>query len=352
VTSAPQPTLSVAKEPGALLTLVVLVRDTPQYISRWLRWGISQQTRFEVIVADGSRDDACAHAISALMPAMPQLRYLRYPQDSARAIFYAKIVKTLDEVRTPFVSVLADDDLPWFPGFERAIASLASNPDAVSARGRIHDFECQPEPSAVGAQSLLWRWYEMDQELLIPDWQRRLRLHFTEYCLTYHDVVRTSIARTIFRGQLDLGIFDPNLAELFLSGLLVRQGVVVRLDHPFLFRASRPNSVSARMSTQLDSFDELFQSGWMEQYDRLLNAIGSGDPLKTGSPGERHAAHRSLRRFLAPLIIRALGHDIAHSRFKVSYTGPVRPFDPLPGPPDAVHASAAAEVMKFLGGLL
>jgi hypothetical protein len=175
-------------------------------------------------------------------------------------------------------------------------------------------------------------------------------MHFSEYCLTYHDVIRTEAARRIFRGQLELRICDPNLGELYLSGHLVRQGMVVRLDHPFLFRASRPNSISAQMSSRLDSFDELFQPGWMDQYDRILDDILSVERVEATAPEDRQHIHRSFRRFFAPLVIRALASDVGHARFKMSCSGPVRPFDPLPDPPDGTHARAAGKVLEFLRG--
>ncbi len=336
------------------LTLALLIRDTPGYITRWLTWASLNDVRFPILIADGSCDDACEKIVSGFKCGGLNLNYQRHEPDTSRPVFYRKITSALNSVSTPYVTVLADDDLPYFQGIRSALRELIDSPSFVSARGRIHDFECQPDPSQLWADSVFWKWYEMDENLSNPDASQRLIQHLKEYCLTYHDIINTPIAQEIFQGQLDLGIFDPNIGELFLSTLLVVKGPILRMNTPFLFRASRPNSVSATWSKNIDPFDELFQDGWLDQYKKMIGRLSS-EMMRDYAPEAegtlRKFIHLAFRHFYAPSIIGALRPNINQTRVHVAYSGSVRPYPPLPAPPDELHASVAKQLTAFLQSL-
>lgn len=333
------------------LTIVVLIKDTPDYIRRWLLWAQHNHTDYSILIADGSCDDACAEIIQSFATSGLHIQYRKSEPDTNRTVFYTKIIQALQAVSTPYVMIVAPDDFLWFPGVHSALRELKSAPSASSARGRVHDFECRPDPSSLWADDVLWRWYEMDEDLSTLDAGKRLFKHLSEYCLTYHDVMRTETACEIFSLQLDLKIFDPNLNELFLSALLVVAGPIIRIDTPYLFRASRPNSISATMSRTIDPFDEFFQHGWMEQYHTILDRLVADiSKYFTDPPVDtiRGYIHTCFRHFYAPHVIRVLAPNTTPTRFKIAWEGMTRPYQPLPNPPDELHASVANKIALFL----
>ncbi len=333
------------------LTIVLLVRDTPQYLNRWLSWAELNQATCHILVADGSRDNACRDVVAPFLKGHLRLRYRQSEPDISRAVYYKKIVAALAEVETPFVAVMADDDLPWFDGMPTALQALMANPAAVSARGRIHDFECTPDPLSIGCKEAVWRIYEPDSIISCEDPLKRLNIHFTEYCLTYHDIIRSDISRMIFNQQLTAAVLDPNLNELFLSALLVASGPVLRVHPPYLLRASRPNSIGTVLSKNIDLFDEFFQPGWMSQYESILEAVGAILPAPAENGTWRDFLHRCFRRFYAPIIIRSLVLDASQSRFRVECSGSISPHIPSPVPPDSLHETAKSKCEIFLRSL-
>lgn len=333
------------------LTIVLLVKDTPQYLYRWLSWVVYQAKDLNIIIADGSHDESSKLVVECFKQKLPQLFHLYAGIDINREVYYQKIVRALNLVKTPYVSVCAPDDLVILEGFEKAIDSLDKNPEIVSCRGRVHDFECNPRASEIWADRLSWKWYEMDQDLTSRDTRERLLIHLSEYCLTYHDIIRTDISKFIFQLQVEHKILDPNLNELFLSALLAIKGPILRLDYPYLFRASRPNSESANLAKSIDTFDEFFQEGWTTQYDLILSSLSEHlFALNTEFTKADHRLfiHKSFRHFYAPLIIKALSKDTNRERFKLKFSGDVRPYPPLDKAPDLQHQSHAANILYFL----
>ena len=336
------------------ITIVVLVKDTPLYLYRWLIWIQQKTLDVKIIIADGSSNQDSFAVFKVFENKLLNLTYQYREKDKSREIYYSKINYALNSVKTPYVAVCAPDDLISLEGFEHAIHELNNSPSSVCARGRIHDFECKPNPSDIWAESIYWKWHKAGPALSTYDNRARIYSHLSEYCLTYHDVTRTEISKSIFQLQYDLKILDPNLNELFLSSLLAIKGPIIRLQSPYLFRAARPNSISAKLSKKIDTYDEMFQKDWFNQYSNMLDTLSQilYEQDRTYSQDEnRNYIHRCFRNFYAPLLIKTLCKNTNRERFKLNFNESVHPYIALETAPDQEHEKQSQEVLVFLQNL-
>lgn len=115
------------------LTCLVPTHNRPQFLRRLLSFYSQVPPGFSFVVLDSSRPSAAAENLAAVEGSKRHLDLQYRHLDQG---FFEKCARGLEQVRTPFVVLCADDDLLFPDPVRHCVDFLGNQPDFVAAIGR------------------------------------------------------------------------------------------------------------------------------------------------------------------------------------------------------------------------
>lgn len=176
-----------------LLTLILVLKDRPDYTKFQMKYLNEFHIPYPVIIADGGKDEE----IKALLrnkKNFPNIEYeyLEYPYDSNTSLFYKKMKDAVFRVSTPFAVLIDNDDFYLSSGLDRNLEFLIKNPDYTSARGSLRELWYSPSKSQQSIK-LVNNLYSQYPEDIIGDSAGLRMLKQTQaFHGNWHNVIRTS----------------------------------------------------------------------------------------------------------------------------------------------------------------
>ncbi|MBI3616041.1 MAG: TIGR00180 family glycosyltransferase [Candidatus Omnitrophica bacterium] len=261
------------------LTLLLPTENRSDFFARAVRYYRSLGLDCPFFVADSSSSE-CASRNEGMLQETSQgsfpIEYRRFPEQIP---FMEKIDRMLEQVRTPFIVVGADDDF-FVPGALRdSLRFLSGHPDYSGVSGEALLFRLESD-QPYGRFSWIDPYPQKSVEM--PTASSRLSTHFFDYTTTWYSVQRTEALRHRIRRAAALPLTN-RLLELLTSGLTVVEGKFKKLDRLFLVRQSHSRMTSQSPADQMDLFDWLTDSQWPEQYrlfqDCLAQALAKAEKL-------------------------------------------------------------------------
>src|SRR5882724_9951954 len=97
------------KDTSQDLTIVLVLKDRPQFTWRWMKYYNQINLPFKVLIADGGKDTSVEKlADRSLFPNL-DYEYIRYPYDENIPTFLNKLQAVMSRVHTPY-TLLTDND--------------------------------------------------------------------------------------------------------------------------------------------------------------------------------------------------------------------------------------------------
>lgn len=125
----------------ARLTIVLTLKDRPDFTRRWMRYMDNQRCPYRILIADGGADTEMeAWLRDAANCRNLTYEYIRYPLDRDWRQFYTKQLDACSRVATEFLLLADNDDFYLLDEIPALIRYLDDHPDYVGCRGGIGYF--------------------------------------------------------------------------------------------------------------------------------------------------------------------------------------------------------------------
>lgn len=123
------------------LTIVLTLKDRPEFTRRWMRFMNDRRCPFKVLIADGGRDESIeSHLRDQSNYPNLSYEYVRYPYDADWATFCAKQMDACERVQTEYL-LLADNDDFYIPERLGALVEfMSTHPEYAGCRGSLVQF--------------------------------------------------------------------------------------------------------------------------------------------------------------------------------------------------------------------
>ena len=119
-----------------LITIVLPLLDRDIYTSIWIKENIFED--FDYIIADGSKTDA-NKAIFESLGSVPNIKYIRYSEDTCILDYAKKMSDAISQVETPYVMTCDNDDFLGYQGILDCINALKQNENYGFANGKVRN---------------------------------------------------------------------------------------------------------------------------------------------------------------------------------------------------------------------
>jgi glycosyltransferase domain-containing protein len=246
--------MSESQKSQLYLTMLLPVKDRPEYTMRLLEYLEVAEFRGKIFIADGSIEEATFKAISQfLSKSNLTIVYKRYQPDHDYSAFLNKMLDALQLIDTPYAVIAADDDFYSCDLLYAAVDFLESNQNYSAWCGETIDFRVQPNvrlkmpPKFVsGVLSVgmrdrycAGRYKRMHS---ISSESVKTRLSSFPIIHPYEAVHRTTNLKTAFNIAKDARIYNYRFLDRIFRYLVLLAGQFHYSDEAFLLRQSNTDS--------------------------------------------------------------------------------------------------------------
>jgi len=219
-------------------TLLIPTFNRPALLKRLVSFYKKESARPNILVLDSSRPEVVTENEAMLKAQGDSVRHVAFASDTPMAV---KLHHGLAQVRTPYVSFCADDDVVFPEGLRKAIDFLEGHPGHASAHGRYLNFQVRGQTVDV------WIEYAGPGNEAEHPGARIFHL-FQGYESLFYGLFRAPDLRDIFAGVSKL----PTLhyQELFQSVAALIKGKVRRFNDFYAARQSGDPAEPTRQKWQ------------------------------------------------------------------------------------------------------
>ncbi|WP_162488544.1 glycosyltransferase family 2 protein [Azospirillum lipoferum] len=227
------------------LTLIITTHEREKFCSRLLRYYAGLPLR--ILVADSSR-----MAVNYGNALSPLGSYLHTPE-----IDYAtKMTRCLEQVKTPYVVICADDDFITMAGLEAAVRRLDAIPETAAVQGRCLSFIRDLDRISC-IQSYA---YARDWTIDAPTPHERQAQVMKLYMHAYYAVHRTPVLKRAM-AEVQSGFEHPELREFHITLSAAAAGEIHTLPLLFSVRQALPLSSGAQAGTSYANLLQMRRDG-------------------------------------------------------------------------------------------
>jgi len=264
------------------LTIILLLKGRDAFTIRWFEYAKKFQLSCKVIVADGGFDNGLEKVLhNKKFHFVVNYDYVRYPYDENHKIFYAKIHDALTKVETQYVLFASNDDFYFFNALESSVHFLNQNPEFVTSRGEIWDFNVITPSSGFkksnanehvygnisGVSKLYFHPSVIGDSALDRVSDYTLKTHSI-----FHDIVRKEKLREAYYAFIKSKTTDFRFFESFISFYIASHGKIHRGNELYMFHQHHPEMAALTVigDSPLEWIDN---AGWNEDLDKFFVGI-------------------------------------------------------------------------------
>lgn len=263
------------------LTIILLLKGRDDFTIRWFEYAKKLKLQHHVIIADGGADNRLEDQLKANgYDSYVSYDYIRYHYDDNYKLFYAKVLNALGKVETPYVVLASNDDFYFFDSLDESVSFLKENPDFVTSRGEVWDFQVSPriksknptEKSEIygnlGAISKLYTYPTVIGESAID---RIADFSFKANSI-WHDVVRTATLKEAYGVLVGSEINDLVISDNLICFMLASQGKIHRSSNLYMLHQCHLD-MAALTELHDSPFEWMDAPGWDVDFNRFLDAV-------------------------------------------------------------------------------
>ena len=226
---------SVLMPPLSELTIICLSYERQSYIRRQIAY--FSDSPVKLVIADGSHYPMMDWELSELVNLPLRFKYIHL---SGASTYQKRLELALEEVDTPFVTLMDDADILFKSGLARAVFELRHNQDISIAAGKVGCFS-NDEHLNQRFYSNWWRWsrplsLEAAPQTKLLEMIRNMRTGNLFYVVTRKDTFIECIEK-ILNARISTGC----AFELFLAAFFVIRSNFKLGDYPFWMRGDVPS---------------------------------------------------------------------------------------------------------------
>jgi glycosyltransferase domain-containing protein len=272
------------------LTIVMPLRGRPLFTLRFLWHANAARLPYKFILADGEVRPDLSRLLDDARKLFPNIdiEYVRYPDDTDFAYYFAKMTDAIARVQTPYVMLADNDDFLAHSGIERSLDFLDANPDYVCCGGGIGGFSvyaCKvPWLSGLCGplNRLAYRYMPYDRSLDLgsPSAAERLARGLRN-SWSYYAVFRSPALATIWREVTEINLSDLQLHEKYCAMRTLTLGKA-RSD-PATIAYFRQYWTTLRSAFSKDWVHHLVRSRFNTDFTEILTRISREAAIADGA---------------------------------------------------------------------
>ncbi|MFC2004694.1 TIGR00180 family glycosyltransferase, partial [Chloroflexota bacterium] len=253
------------------ISLIIPTYNRPHYLHRILNYydKYCDSEKYEIIIADSSSSENKRQNKNTVKY-FPNLNILhsKHPSDIHQ---YSKILSSLDQIKSEYCVICADDDFVTPNGIEQSVDFLEKNRDFTVVQGYYIGFKVRGDVEK--ESQFWWKYSNANQSITFPNPQDRLCYHLSNYITTtFHGVHRTDFLKMAFT-ETSRFTDDFSFGELLPTMLTLIYGKLKCLDLLFAARDSGTIRIHTSPEYQKTLADFIKEGTYNDKYAKFRDCL-------------------------------------------------------------------------------
>jgi len=282
------------------LTLLLPIKDRPQYTKRCLAYLNQAKCSFPVFIADGSLSNTTQESYAQETFPRLNIDYQRFAPDKNFQAFMLKMKIALERIDTPYIVWACDDDFYDLDELAKGVEFLKEHPDYVSYTGKILNFSVNPDKAKRGQThhgKICLGDSNFSMNTCITEKSTSERLNNFHEFKPYEAIQKTKVSKKVFELAVKWRITHIHQLTMITKLLLLHDGKAFASDEVFLLR--QYNTPSSAGKTILNQGNNLVFVTENEYFNFTINILLKKIlPDLVSNHSERLEVENSMLRYL------------------------------------------------------
>ena len=238
------------------LTIVLSIKDKPEFTERWMRFMNDQQCPYKILIADGGKNKRIEKQLSnSLSYKNLNFQYIRFPFDKKIEDYYLKLLQTLKVVKTKYVIFADNDDFYLLDKIPSLIIFLEKNKNYSGCRGREVHFYLSRNGKTFINSANGDNYITVDgvsNSIENDSFIERAELFFTkvnqqDFWQNWYCIHRAEGVIKILKAVRKYNFQDPILTEILFHLMLLKTGKIKVTNQLFYLRQIGSSQISSTL---------------------------------------------------------------------------------------------------------
>lgn len=259
------------------LTVLVPLKDRHDFTKRFIKFIIKFNLKYHFLFADGSNSKLPRECLNLLKSSKIKFKYIRFKKDKNIKIFFNKLYLALLQVRTDYVMLFDNDDLPIQSTINYCLKKLEKNKKLSGCGGYKINFNFF---EIIKNKKINNEYYgnpinisniDYGNNYIFHNSTQRLKSYLTKKksINTINDVFRSHFLRNNIRTLKKRNFTYLAFYNVLLDFLNIYNGRVLKINLPFLFH--QINSLS--FSKKETIYEKISNKKYLKDKKNFINFV-------------------------------------------------------------------------------
>ena len=258
------------------LTLILLIKDRPDFLKRWVTYAIINKPICQILISDGGKKKADKKILSRLSKNGVEFKYIKFSYDKDYMEFCKKVFNSLKICKSKYVSLCADDDFYINESLTRGINFLKINKNYVSYGASMITFGASNKYDQVNSIptnfKIMYENNKINNKSLLPIDRFFFFLKNSNFVI-FHHIIKRRILIDVYKEILRSKLTIPNLIDLYGNSLIYCKGLVKTSKEIMRMKQYHPSSDAKSRDMNITLLDKNFFLENKELIDKLTKYI-------------------------------------------------------------------------------
>jgi glycosyltransferase domain-containing protein len=270
-------------------SILLVLKDRPHYTVRYMGYLNHIKFPYKIIIADGGKNLEIQNILENKKNySNLNYEYIRFPYDETLNDFYEKMAMAVEQIESPTVSVMDNDDFILLEGIPKCLHILKENEHYSSSRGAILSIAVSHD--VFGYLSVGKNMYSKYPNSIIGETAVDRMIDQTKkYHGNWHNVARSNHTKALWAMINVAKPQNMRFIEQLTGYLNTIWGDSHRSDFPFMLHqhGQRIETQEGTLASHFPDQEVWINSDfWIEDFNKMTEVVGVGMALYDNIPVE------------------------------------------------------------------
>ena len=215
------------------LTLLLLVKDRPLFLKRWIKFHLKKNNDINLHIADGGKNSIFKEDL-LFLKSKKNIKYYKYKYDKDYKSFVKKVFLALKKIKTKYVLFCSDDDFLNFEAIFKAKNILKKEKYLSAISGKYISFQGYNKFNRIYSQPSGLSFMYNQKCLFYRDSYKRVQNFFNNHPYgVFHYLMPTKLLKKTYEKALKSKIYNADLLDLFINIFIYSKIKIIKHNSVF-----------------------------------------------------------------------------------------------------------------------
>ena len=215
------------------LTFLLLIKDRPQFLKRWIKFHINENDNVNIFIADGGKKSISNDDFKKIN-CKKNIKYHKYKYDKDYRFFVKKVLLSLKKIKTKYVLFCSDDDFLNFKAIFKAKKILEQQKYISAISGRYVSFQGYNKYNRIFSHPSGLSFMYDKKCVFYKNSYKRIKNFFNQHPFgVFHYMMPTKSLKEAYQAVVNAKVCNADLCDLFVNIYIYSKVKIIKIKDIF-----------------------------------------------------------------------------------------------------------------------